>query len=411
MIRIRTGDICFIYTSLWFIYFLQGPLYPPGSIISRIIFIILSAISLYYFVKVLLEYQKSSFIKAASVFLIMLILYGVISIILGTSYNINTYMKVSSFEYLKIGIISIMPIFSYYYFASKGIFNKNWINIIIILLLILTIVEYFYNQNQLILAALSKGSTREEFTSNIGYNFCALIPILFLWQGKRFFQYVLLCTCAIFIVICMKRGAILIGGIMILVFFHKNISFASGFKKLLSIILIIASITIASIYISSFIDSSDYFQQRINDTLEGNISGRDVLFKSLSNYLKHEASFVQLLVGSGASYTIKVAGNYAHNDWLELAVNNGLLGVVLYIVYFVSLLKDVKELHRKQYNYYATSLVLLLIFLFLRSIVSMSYGDIPLATIIALGICLGQLSLSTSTINNNSVQKRISDSV
>ena len=203
----------------------------------------------------------------------------------------------------------------------------------------------------------------------------------------------------------MKRGAILIGGTLILVFFYKNISLSSGYKKLLSIILIIACITIASIYISSFIDSSNYFQQRITDTLEGNLSGRDALFKSLWYYLKHEASLVQLLVGGGASYTIKVAGNYAHNDWLELAVNNGLLGVVLYIYFFVSLFLDVKALHRKQYNYYATTLLLLLIFLFLRSLISMSYGDIPLASNIALGICLGQLSLSPSIINNSSVQK------
>ena len=118
------------------------------------------------------------------------------------------------------------------------------------------------------------------------------------------------------------------------------------------------------------------------------MSGRDVVFSQLSSYFFNETSAWQFYLGSGANHTVAVAGNYAHNDWLELAVNQGCLGVLVYLIYWICMYKTWR--HSKSLPTIYSSLGALLIIYFLSTFFSMSYGSMSIYATLCMGYCLAQ---------------------
>lgn len=77
---------------------------------------------------------------------------------------------------------------------------------------------------------------------------------------------------------------------------------------------------------------SDYFNHRIEQTLEGDSSNRDVIYGGLIIHFLDETNALKLFLGNGAQATLKIHGGFAHNDWLELLINNGIIGALIYIL-------------------------------------------------------------------------------
>ena len=106
-----------------------------------------------------------------------------------------------------------------------------------------------------------------------------------------------------------------------------------------------------------------YFQKRIENTLDGNSSGRDVLYNSLANYFWNETTSMQFVFGSGANATLQVVGDYAHNDWLEIAVNQGVLGLLVYVFYWMLFCKTIMSSSLSPYAKLALQILFMIYFL------------------------------------------------
>ena len=102
------------------------------------------------------------------------------------------------------------------------------------------------------------------------------------------------------------------------------------------------------------------------------------------------------MLGSGANATINIAGNYAHNDWLEIAVNNGLIGIVIYVVYWISLFKTCRN--AKLYPKYYLILTTFIIIVFMETLFSMSYNSQPIYITSVLAWVLASLQTTQSSI-------------
>lgn len=98
--------------------------------------------------------------------------------------------------------------------------------------------------------------------------------------------------------------------------------------------------------------------------------------------------FLILYYGCGANHTVAVAGNYAHNDWLEIAINNGLIGVIIYIAYFISLIRDYIISRKRLKYYYSNSLLMSTLILLSASFFSMSYNSVGIAQSMVIGFIL-----------------------
>lgn len=383
---------CITYILLWCLYSLQGVLYESGTIISQSLLLILlvwSARSCY-----LVNFKKKqplpAFIKAVNVFLIMATIYGSLLMLSGQEFYITEgdIKKVTNFYYLKDIYISMLPLYTFYYYSQKRYIKKEHLFYLLLLFVLITWALFFQNYANMLATAIAKGSTREEFTNNIGYSFVALFPLLLLCNKKPLLQYILAFICICGIIMSMKRGAMAVGTCCFIYFIYTALKSTKGYAKALIVLISIVAIIATYYYVVNMLETSDYFVRRINDTLEGNASARNIIYARLWNTFINEPNLLKVLFGRGANATLTVGINYAHNDWLELLTNQGILGVIVYINYFVAILKDARRL-RGINTLYSHVLYISFFILFLKTIFSMSYASIEYEQMLAIGLALG----------------------
>ena len=385
---------CNIYFALWVLYYLQGILYRTGSIISQLTLLFVLLFSCYHVVNVNKTIAIPSFLKSLNIFIFILTIYGIVYFFIGDEFIIRGRVR-DKFEPLKNIYISLLPVYSFYYFTKKKMIDEKWITKIIFFLLSLSIYNFFNYKFQALQRAEDIGYVVEEITNNAGYEFCALLPLFFFLRRNHIIQYILLLTCIVFIIMAMKRGAIIISSFLVVYYLYKEICVSSKKRRLLLVVSSSCFIICGIYFAMDFIANSSYFKYRLNETLEGNSSGRDFLYTKLISWYLNDTSLLEFIFGGGTYNTIKIAGNVAHNDWIELAVCQGLLGIIIYIHYFISLRFDTKRLKYNNNPDYYIVMNMLFIIMFLSTLFSMSYGYLSLSTKIALGYCLGQITLKT----------------
>lgn len=381
-------SICTVYIIIWCLYVLQG-YFGIRGILSQSLLMVNLGISIYYTIYAFRNYNIGSFLKVLSVFVAILTVYGVFLILGGEKSTMPPdYKPIDSYTYLKSIYISLLPVFPFYVFTRKGLLTEKQFRHWIWVFLIVATVSFQYDYQDSLRKAILAGSNREEFTNNAGYLFLSLLPYVVFFKGKPILQYGLTGYCLFFLFSGMKRGAIFIAFVIIILMILQMTKGYKGVKKiesiLLSLILLWAGVSI----IHHLQISSDYFNERLVGTVNGESSHRDVLYLTFYNHFVHNTSFLQFYFGSGALATLEIAGQYAHNDWLELAINQGLLGVVIYGIYWISAAKEWRLSDKSQT--YSQALGLVLLAFFLKSWFSMSYGDMPFYTTLLIGYSLAQ---------------------
>ena len=162
----------------------------------------------------------------------------------------------------------------------------------------------------------------------------------------------------------------------------------SSFNKKIFTLALGVCIIVAGYQISmQIIENDPYLSSRLEDTLEGNSSSRDLIYNKLINNMKNETSLVNLLFGYGADGTRKIAGRLAHNDWLEIYTDMGLVGFLIYLYYWLCLFrmrKYIKDAGILQ------SFYIIMTFCFMRSLFSMSINDMYIVTTFIIGYIAAQ---------------------
>ncbi len=378
-----------IYISLFSLYFLQGSIYEVGSLLGRILLVAVIGISLYYWVYAMTKMQLPKPLRILSFILVIWTLYGVYPILFGMG---RVAFDIAPFYVLKGQYMSMLPIFTFYVFVKKGWLTEKMVQKWTIVFILVAIASYYSNQARLLQEALGRGSRREEFTNNAGYVVVSVMCLIPLFWRKPLGQYIMLGICMLYVFLGMKRGAILAGVVcsfwIIIQSFKSNkksVGKASR-KQVTRLVLTIVLIAGAVYAIQGFMTSSDYFNERLERTLSGDSSGRDAIYEGFYKHIIHETSPIKLLFGNGAFGTLQIGSNFAHNDWLEIAIDNGLVMVLIYAVYWISLFVMMFKSNRSA----PTTLMLgsFIIIYFIKSFISMSYSDITPYAACAYGYAL-----------------------
>lgn len=380
-------SICNVYILVWCLYNLQGPVFESGMVMQFLLVINL-LISIYYAIWANTKYRLSDYFRALNILLLMFTIYGGILIISGEHIAMHGFAseRLDNFTYLKNIYLSLLPIYPFYVFSREGILTENTIKSWLLLLIPMSTLLFIYRQQQAELMAVMSGSSRDEFTNNAGYMFLQLIPLIVFFRKRALIQYTLLAYCLLFILMGMKRGAIIIGVLCVLLFMWQSFHSGSRSQKYKFIALSLA-LLIAGVYaVQYFINTSDYFNMRIADTMEGNTSYRDDLYGGFIEILLSQDNVFNMILGNGANATIKTLGQYAHNDWIEIAVNQGLLGICVYAFYWVSFYRTWKKSPPKEA--FSLALGLLFIIFFMKTLFSMSYADMEFFAAMTLGFSL-----------------------
>ena len=378
---------CDWFIIVWVLYYLQGVLYPTGGTISTGLLGINLLVSIYCAIKIWQMPHHPPYIKGLNLLVLMFSIYGFALILMSPStihYRMSG-MSMASYNYIKSIYLSILPIYAFYYFSIKGYLTAERLRWWAVVFCISCVVSYYHNMQQALLKLMEIGSSQEEITNNVGYIFLSLIPIWALFRKKPLLQYAGLAFCMAFILMGMKRGAILIGCVVVLYLIWQIIRNARGKQKFI-VILLTAILAIAGVYfVIDMMSSSDYFIQRIEDTKSGNSSARDDLYSFFWTYFTERAELLHYLFGRGANGTLEVYNSYAHNDWLEIAINQGLFGIIIYLLYWINFYKT----WRQSTNIDAkTILALVGIIYFAKTLFSMSYGDMTYVCTSVFGYAL-----------------------
>lgn len=371
-----------IYTLLWLIQIFNSGYGFLSDTISVLELYVLIAWSLYIILKGFFERVFHN-LRPLNIFLVLLTIYGMLRIVSNEELYIQGIHRLVNSRFFIISHwTSILPIYVYYYFTAKKQISEEWFKFWSIIFSISAVAIYLAAQQK---AILIQNLDPEEFTNNSAYLVLSVIPSLLFWKNN-IVKYGLITIILALVILCMKRGAILIGAVMLLMFFIYEISRGSKKSKFVNFVFASVLVVAGIFFIGNLMNTNEYFMHRIEITLEGNSSGRDSLFTHLWDYMTNEANAFEFIFGLGADGTVKAIGQVAHNDWLEYFVDMGVVGLLAFFALWINLFR--MYLNYAGNSTYKFIFSMIIIFLFIRTLFSMSLSDISLFLSCVLGFCL-----------------------
>lgn len=343
---------CMIGNLLYF-------LFPFPAIVWRLSFVLLS---LYCVYKDYVQYSFSGIEKAILMFTGLNLIYFFVSY-LWSNPSTNT---------LGNTLYALLAFVMFAFLGKKGILTHKFILVSAILLTVAAIPS-FYNAQQLALTKIASES--DETTVNASTIFLMLLPLLFCLRN-RFVSLVLFCVYLFFLISGAKRGNILAAVIPAVL--YAWMLYKENKKNVFKISVFIIAIVAVALWVKDLILSNNYLLSRYEQTLEGNTSGRDVIYSIMWNMWSGTDSIVNLLFGFGYNGTFLYSPihKFAHNDWLEILVDFGLLGALFYAAIFISFARLYFRLDR---GYPRLVCIAIVSIWFMKTLYSMGFTDEMLA--------------------------------
>ena len=359
-----------IYVLIYTFYTLAFSL-SMSTILIRIGYISYYVMSVFYFFKIITQSSHSRFVKSLTLMVAIIFIYGILLIIQGSSSWLTT-MPTTTF--LVVHLESILPIYAFYFFGRNEKINPTWFALIFILFFLDAYLLYYHNRMMQFEKLLNAD---EGFINNTGYAWAALLPVIVFLDKKKFLQYISIALVMLFVMLCIKRGAIVISIVGIVYFIFKSMNKAKASQKVLILMIsIILGYFILQLF-NSLIESNDLFAMRFERTLEGDSSGRNDIYSFFLNYLFSAENGMHIFWGNGAFATVRLRGIEAHNDWLEYAIDMGILGLLVYAFFWVSVWKNYYFCSKNGVdNQVLLAMGMVIIMNFIRSFISMSFDNL-----------------------------------
>ncbi len=350
--------------SLYALYYTQGLLYSQGSFLSKICIILILLISGFYLIKTLLLKSRKSVFYYAWTALIVINLIG---------YFVKfDFSEGPVRDMFKSTLVCLLPFFPFYYFSRRNLLKSDHLIRFLIIMIPIFIFQYFRNESQV---KLEMNSDSSSIVNNLGYSFTGLMPFVFLINKKKIVSGLLMAVLLIFIIQSSKRGAIIAGSIVLLMYFYYQLMIIGKYERISGYIIVPLIIVGLAIFVYRESVSNELLMNRMSSMIEGNTSGRDVIYRTLLNHWFNKDNILNLLFGFGFAASLDITGgSYAHNDWLELLSNFGIIGVLVYTILFVSALSlFFNKLWSKEKRILILTIVIIWLFV---SMVSMWYTSV-----------------------------------
>lgn len=344
--------ICMIGNLLYF-------LFPFPAIVWRLSFVLLS---LYCVYEDYIRYGFSGIEKAILIFTGLNLIYFFVSYLWSNP----------STTTLGNTLYALLAFVMFAFLGKEGILTQKFILVSAILLTVAAIPS-FYNAQKLALAKLASGG--DEATVNASTIFLMLLPLLFCLRN-RVVSLVLFCVCLFFLISGAKRGNILAAVIPAVL--YAWMLYKENKRNVFKISVLIIAIAAIALWIKDLVLSDEYLLRRLEQTLEGNTSGRDVIYSTMWDMWYGVGSIVNLLFGYGYNGTFLYSPmhKFAHNDWLEILVDFGLLGALFYAAIFISFARLYFRLDR---GYPRLVCIAIVSIWFMKTLYSMGFTDEMLA--------------------------------
>lgn len=296
----------------------QGVFYDVGSNYAKIGQFIYYLISLYCIV---MSVSKGYFNLKINISLILFLILNSVYFI----FNPNGINEIYFAQFRTI-FFCISTYFIFYYLGASGLLDEYWLKIYFLLLLIISIINYFVYAQQ--------ADLNEFLQNNAIYAVVMLLPFLFLFKN-RVLILAILTLLILFILTSIKRGAVITSffiSIMVVIYIFNSVNKSSRNKKIIKKIFLFILVILISYFILDFFLKSDMLISRFQGISEDGGSSRDVIFIEILKNGFQGANFINFLFGYGFVGSMKFAfGGTAHNDLLEVLSNFGIFGIFIFI--------------------------------------------------------------------------------
>ena len=346
------------------------------------------------------ECKPSQFLKVYDLFFIMLTLYGVVLFFSSVTFSVAGE-TVNRSSYLKNVVTSLLPFYTFYRNTISGKFVldsvlKWWI----FLFVAVAISDYYYQLKQALMSYYGDTSIEdgEEVINGGSYIILGLFPVICLLR-KKVIQFILLGVCAFFIVTSFKRGPILIFAVSL--FYYLVYTLHNSKNKFWILILCVLAAVIGFHYLETFMLNSDLFQTRLNVTMEGYTSSRDNIVHNLLVKFT-ESGLFSLILGHGAYGTIALIGRLAHNDWIQILTDQGIVGVLIHLSLCYQFFKLWKDTSRRNGGKLAVGVFVVIYFM--TTLFSMAFDRLPLYELVVLGYFAARRDMAIKGIGNKNTK-------
>lgn len=310
----KSKGLPYAYITCFILYFLQGGLYDHGSTIPRLSIVFIMLVNLFYIGKSIRYRIKD---KVAYSILSFVAFWIVLWLVSPKGYYIFGE-DIKTFGELKNSLLFLTT-----YFPIKFWLNKNWIaprdiEYFSYFLITTLIVDCFFTLKEAMISQFWK----DNVTNNGGYLVAIAIPLVgFAFHRK--ISGVLVFVLMLLTLMSAKRGAILCASVEVLFF----IRFKCKAIKKRGHVFVFAVVVIVGcfIFLYRYIQNNEFLMYRFHS----DSSGRDEIYVDAFNAFLG-GNIVTMLFGYGFLMTLSVIESYAHCDWLEILVDGGICGVILY---------------------------------------------------------------------------------
>lgn len=234
-----------------------------------------------------------------------------------------------------LSVLWFLSTYFYSEYRSRSAYTIEKIqNLLFILLLIYSIAILYY----MVQMYITRGRL---LVSNLSYNLLVLYPWLLIKTDGYSYKHIRLATIivSIFIIISLKRGAIIAFTLMFLFYMivegKKQNRQTSYFIKL---ILSATAIFVVALVVDNYLEGALFSRFTLAELQAG--SGRNTMYERIIVSLS-QRNLRDLFFGIGSGASSQLLGTGAHNEWLEFTYSFGLVGVFLYFLLIVSMLKQV----------------------------------------------------------------------
>ena len=280
-----------------------------------------------------------------------------ITVLFDTDHNIMGLTTIS------LSILVFTFLLSSSYFRARYSELDSWFYLTVIFLMLCICVQY---KN---IYSIANFLDTDKSHIAVSYTPLFILPILLL-SPSRIIRYTSILLTTIIIISAVKRGGILALGacLMVYVFVKQYVSGTSKLRQITIILAVVAAMGGVVYYIMENTDNN--IIERIQNISDDGGSGRDILWVDTYNNI-HNRDVGYQLAGNGYRSALKVSVLQlpAHNDFLEIWHDFGLIGIVLYGIALFSLgLYTLRLMKRK--SKYAPHMAMALTYYFIFSMTS-----------------------------------------
>lgn len=307
--------LCLVGNLLYFIF-------PFPPVLWRITFVMLC---LYCINQSYKKYKLLGVEKSILIFTVFNLIYFFISFL---------WLDAPSTSFIGNVLFAMLALLLYSFLGAEKVLTDKFLMITSVIITIAGIF-YFYHVKELVLIRYLM-SDDKSVTNNGSVVFLMVLPLLLLVKN-RMISIALFCVCLFFLIYGAKRGNILAAVIPVALYIY--VFFKDDKKSIFKILISMAVFTAITIWAIDLFSENEYLLKRMLSIKEGDSSGRDVIYANAWNLWYHSDNMINLLFGYGFQGMLYHTTRMAHNDWLEILVDYGLMGCLLYLSIFICFAK------------------------------------------------------------------------